>query len=87
LKIDASSAPLTRDDLMTRLAAEGIQTRPGTHAVHTLDYYRRTYGISPEDFPHARDAADTTISIPLHNRMRADDYNYVAEAILRLASA
>jgi dTDP-4-amino-4,6-dideoxygalactose transaminase len=87
LKIDASSAPLTRDDLMTRLAAEGIGTRPGTHAVHTLDYYRRTYGINPEDFPHARDAADTTISIPLHNRMQADDYNYVAETILRLDSA
>src|SRR5262249_6917594 len=70
LKLNAAQSPFSRDELIARLAEEGIATRPGTYAVHAVDYYRRTFGIMPADFPRALDAADTTISIPLHNRMQ-----------------
>jgi perosamine synthetase len=81
VKLDAASAPLTRDAFIARLSQEGIATRPGTYAVHMLDYYCRTFGSVPESFPRAKDAAENTISIPLHNRMEADDYAYVVETI------
>jgi dTDP-4-amino-4,6-dideoxygalactose transaminase len=85
VQLDPASAPVTRNDLARQLAGAGIGTRPGTQAVHMLDYYRRMFDLRPDDFPRARAAAEHSLSIPLHNRMSADDYSYVAETILRLA--
>lgn len=84
--VDLQRAPLPRNEIMQRLQAIGIATRPGTHAVHMLNYYRDRFGLCPEDFPAARDCNDQTMAIPLHNRMAADDYHYVVDAILDLNS-
>jgi perosamine synthetase len=75
--VDPETAPMPRNDLMERLQAAGIATRPGTHAVHMLGYYRDRYGLSPDDLPSARDCDLNTMAIPLHNRMSTDDYEYV----------
>jgi dTDP-4-amino-4,6-dideoxygalactose transaminase len=87
VNLDTASAPVSRDSLMGQLAEAGIATRPGTQAVHMLDFYRRTLGLKPVDFPCACAAAGDTIAIPLHNRMDADDYAYVADTILSIATA
>jgi len=79
--VDPERAPMPRNAIMEVLQQKGISTRPGTHAVHMLGYYRNAYGFQPGDFPGARDCNDHTMAIPLHNRMTADDYAYVAEAI------
>ncbi len=82
--IDPQKAPMPRNDMMEILQAKGISTRPGTHAVHMLAYYRERFGLKPEDFPGARDCNDHTMAIPLHNRMSEEDYSYVVEAIRQL---
>lgn len=82
--VDETQAPLTRNALMEALQERGISTRPGTHAVHTLGYYREVFGTRPEDCPRARDCDRFTMSIPLHNRMTAEDYAYVVEALRSL---
>lgn len=79
--VDPALAPLPRNTIMERLQAQGISTRPGTHAVHMLGYYAERYGITPDDFPAARDCDAHTMAIPLHNRMVADDYRYVVDAL------
>src|SRR5262249_31340098 len=43
---------LRRNSVMLTLADAKIQTRPGTHAVHRLGYYRKKYGISPDAYPN-----------------------------------
>jgi dTDP-4-amino-4,6-dideoxygalactose transaminase len=75
--VDPESAPMPRNALMERLQAAGISTRPGTHAVHMLGYYRERFGLSPGDCPAARDCDANTMAIPLHNRMSEGDYDYV----------
>lgn len=75
--VDPETAPMTRNELMERLQAAGISTRPGTHAVHMLGYYRENYGLEADDYPGARDCNDHTMAIPLHNRMTEEDYAYV----------
>jgi len=54
-----------RNAVMDLLSASGIQTRPGTHAVHRLGYYRQKYRIPPEQFPNASACEDTTITLPI----------------------
>jgi perosamine synthetase len=82
--VDPATAPMTRNQIMEHLQSKGIATRPGTHAVHMLGYYREKFGLKPEDYPAARDCDANTVAIPLHNRMTADDYEYVADALLDL---
>ncbi len=75
--VDPATAPMSRNVLMEHLQARGISTRPGTHAVHMLGYYRDRFGFSPDDFPGARECDRNSMAIPLHNRMNDDDYDHV----------
>jgi perosamine synthetase len=79
--VDPETAPMPRNDIMERLQSQGISTRPGTHAVHMLGYYRKRFGLTSEQFPGARDCNDNTMAIPLHNRMTAEDYGHVVDAL------
>ena len=58
-----------------------MSTRPGTHAVHMLGYYRKRFDLHPEDFPGARDCDLQSMALPLHNRMSGDDYASVVTAL------
>jgi perosamine synthetase len=82
--VDPASAPEPRNDIMEKLQQQGISTRPGTHAVHMLTFYSQKYDLKPHDYPGAQDANDNSMSIPLHNRMSADDYKYVVRVIKTL---
>jgi dTDP-4-amino-4,6-dideoxygalactose transaminase len=79
--IDPKTSPITRNDLMENLQQQGIATRPGTHAVHMLGFYATKYNIKPTDFPGAQAANDNSMSIPLHNRMSAEDFEYVVKIL------
>jgi perosamine synthetase len=83
--VDPDKAPMSRNEIMEKLQAIGISTRPGTHAVHMLGYYRERFGLNVDDFPGARDCDQNTMAIPLHNRMTAEDYQYVVDALSELA--
>ncbi|HBZ37266.1 MAG TPA: perosamine synthetase, partial [Balneola sp.] len=79
--IDEDKAPFSRNELMEKLQEMGISTRPGTHAVHMLNFYAQKYDIKPEDYPGAQIANDYSMAIPLHNRMVKEDYEYVVNAL------
>lgn len=83
--VDPARAPMPRNAIMAELHRMQVDTRPGTHAVHMLGYYRRHFGTAPDDLPGARDCERNTMAIPLHNRMTEDDYAYVVDCIRRIA--
>jgi perosamine synthetase len=83
--VDPLRAPAVRNDIMQRLEQQGVATRPGTHAVHMLAYYKNRFGLDGADFPGARDCANQTMAIPLHNRMSAEDYDYVVACMRSFA--
>lgn len=82
--IDETKSPMSRNEIMKALYAKGIHTRPGTHAIHMLGFYRQKFGFTPDDFPGAYDCDRYSMAIPLHNRMVAEDYEYVVKGIKEL---
>ena len=82
--VDEEKAPMSRNDIMEKLQEQGISTRPGTHAVHMLNYYKDKYGIQASDYPGAQAANDYSMAIPLHNRMSKEDFEYVVSVIKSL---
>ena len=85
LIIDQEKAPCSRNEIMERLQEKGISTRPGTHAVHMLGFYRVKYTIQPQDYPGAQIANDESISIPLHNKMVKEDFEYIVNVIKNIS--
>lgn len=71
-----------RNRVMEALARRNIQTRPGTHAVHRLGYYRDRYGLAAEDFPNAALAEDTTITLPIVPFMTEAEQDGVVDSLI-----
>jgi perosamine synthetase len=70
-----------RNSLMSALADQQIQTRPGTHAVHRLDYYAKKYALKPEQLPNAAIAEDTTVTLPIFPSMTDAEQQKVVDVI------
>jgi len=79
--VDESIAPMMRNEMMEVLQQKGIATRPGTHAVHMLGAYANSLNIQPQDFPGAFACDQYSMSIPLHNKMAHEDFDYIIEAL------
>lgn len=76
-----------RNRLMAALGAVGIQTRPGTHAVHRLGYYAGKYGLKAGDYPNAVLCEDTTITLPIFPGMTATHREEVVAVLRKELSA
>ena len=70
-----------RNDWMDRLQQVGISTRPATHAVHMLTFYRDKYGLKPTDFPNAYAANDCSISLPFFHGMTEAEQFFVIKHV------
>lgn len=70
-----------RNQWMDSLQQRGISTRPATHAVHMLSFYREKYGLAPEDFPGAYAANHCSISLPLFHGMTEEEQGYVVAVV------
>ena len=79
--VDLEKAPMPRNQMMEILQKNGISTRPGTHAVHNLGFYKKTFGFKPEDFKNAYLCDQQTLAIPLFNKMVKEDFDYVIQAL------
>jgi dTDP-4-amino-4,6-dideoxygalactose transaminase len=73
-----------RNRLMQKLFAEGVATRPGTHAPHVLAYYREKYQLRPEDYPHAWRADFLTLALPLFPQLTAAEQEQVCARLQQL---
>ncbi len=73
-----------RNQLMAKLEKQGISVRQGTHAVHTLGYYRDKFGLSDFDFPFAFIADRLSITLPLYPGIPEADQKRVIETLAQL---
>lgn len=71
-----------RNEWMEGLQQKGVSTRPATHAVHMLSFYRTKYELAKEDFPNAYAANDCSISLPLFHGMTEAEQDHVIEQVL-----
>jgi dTDP-4-amino-4,6-dideoxygalactose transaminase len=79
LLIDIDRLNKTRDNVQQELHELNIGT--GIHFISVClhDYYRKTYGFGPDDFPNARWISERTISLPLSAKLTDEDVEYVIE--------
>lgn len=72
---------IKRNIFMEKLEDKNIATRQGTHAVHTLGYYKNKNDFSDEDFLMSYAADRLSIAIPLYSGMTDEEFDYVITSI------
>lgn len=83
IRVAFDNATIVRNRLMDALAEHDIQTRPGTHAVHRLGYYKSKYNIEENEYPNASIAEDTTITLPIVHGMTNEEQQLVVNTIIK----
>ena len=71
-----------RNKWMEDLQEMGISTRPATHAVHMLDFYKKKYNIASEDYWNSYAANNCSISLPLFHGMKEAEQQYIIEKVI-----
>jgi dTDP-4-amino-4,6-dideoxygalactose transaminase len=84
LLIDIDKTKKTRDRVQQEL--HGLNIGTGIHfiSLHLHDYYRKTYGYKPDDFPNATWISERTISLPLSPKLSVEDVEDVINAVTNI---
>ena len=64
-----NESPVTRDEFIQKMAEQGIGTSVHFIPLHIHPYWRETYHLREEQFPHATTAYRAAVSLPLFPRM------------------
>jgi perosamine synthetase len=75
--------PGERDEVMARLAAEGIASKPYLPAIHLQEVYSERFGFAEGMFPVAEAAGAQGLALPFHTALSAGDQERVVAALLR----
>ncbi|MFC2001667.1 DegT/DnrJ/EryC1/StrS family aminotransferase [Chloroflexota bacterium] len=73
-----------RNKVMVDLEEKGIATRQGTHAVHTLTYYKKKYNLKDEDYINSIAADRLSMTLPLYPQMTDEEQGYVIDNLKRV---
>lgn len=77
-------APLGRDAFIQGMADRGIGCSVHYIPLHQHPYWRDTYQLRPEDFPHTQRLYEGEVSLPIYTRMGDVDVAQVIEAVRSL---
>jgi dTDP-4-amino-4,6-dideoxygalactose transaminase len=71
--------PADRNEVMRRLAAVGIPSRPYFTPIHLQPFYRKTFGYKPGDFTVTEYLGDVSLALPFSGVMIEDQVDYVCQ--------
>jgi len=80
-------AGIERGAFIERMAQLGIGCSVHFIPLHLHPVWRDGYGLKPEQFPHAQQAFEAEVSLPLYTRMSDDDQTRVIGAIREILGA
>ena len=75
--------PLDRDEVMRRLEAAGIPSRPYFSPIHLQPFYRQTFGYERGDFPVTELLGDVSLALPFSGVMSEEQVDRVCVELRR----
>jgi dTDP-4-amino-4,6-dideoxygalactose transaminase len=80
-----NNAPFSRDELIEKLAKQGVMTSILYHPAHLQMFYQSWFNNYPPKLPIAEDLGRNSFALPLHNGLSLDDIHYVVGVINKLS--
>ncbi|HHT9146545.1 MAG TPA: DegT/DnrJ/EryC1/StrS family aminotransferase [Candidatus Wunengus sp. YC61] len=78
---------ISRDRFIESMAERGIGCSVHFIPLHLHPYWRDTYNLKPQDFPHALSVFERAVSLPLYTKMTEKDQKRVVEAVREILRA
>jgi dTDP-4-amino-4,6-dideoxygalactose transaminase len=85
--VDSTQLGLSRDELLNRIAAEGIGVGVHFRSLTVQKFYQEKYGFERGDYPAAERASDQVLSLPLYPAMQERDVEQVIHAVRKVIGA
>lgn len=83
IRIDGQGSKQSRNELMEQMLSSGVTTRPGTHAIHELSFYKSKFNIDATRLKNSKESADSTISLPMHDVLTERDVDFVVNSLIK----
>jgi dTDP-4-amino-4,6-dideoxygalactose transaminase len=77
---------IDRDEVIARLASDGVASKPYLPCIHLQPYWRERFGTGYGLCPVAEDASARTLALPFHTALEAEDQERVVEALRQALS-
>ena len=75
------SAPISRNELMNRLAENGVGSSVHYKPLHRMTYYRDRYHLLPDCFPNAERIWRGCLSLPIYPGLGEDELDFICDII------
>jgi perosamine synthetase len=72
-----------RDEVIARLAEEGVASKPYLPCIHLQPYWQERFGTREGMFPLAESASRRSLALPFHTRLTAGEQERVVDALRR----
>lgn len=73
--------PANRDEVLTRLAAASVPSRPYFTPIHLQPFYRNKFGFKRGDFPVTEYLGDVSLALPFSGVMTEEQVDYVCQQL------
>jgi len=73
-----------RDEIIQRLAREGISSKPYLPSIHLFSFYRKLFNYQEGDFPISEMVSNNAIALPFYIGLKKADIKYVCEKLVKL---
>jgi dTDP-4-amino-4,6-dideoxygalactose transaminase len=81
---DSARLGVSRDELLNRIAAEGIGVGVHFRSLTVQKFYREKYGFQEGDFPVAERTSEQVLSLPLYPAMHESDVERVIHTVRKV---
>ncbi|NBC29527.1 MAG: UDP-4-amino-4,6-dideoxy-N-acetyl-beta-L-altrosamine transaminase [Spirochaetes bacterium] len=84
LTIDVEELTIGRDEFINLLSEAGVGSSVHYVPLHHFSYYRRQYGLSPEDFPVATRVFERSLSLPIYAGLSNAQVERIIDAVVQI---
>ena len=73
--------PGIRDEMLHGLQERGVGVAVNYRALHTLEFFRKTFDYKESDYPAAFQIGNRTLSLPLYPKLEEPEVDHVVECV------
>ena len=80
------SKNVNRDEIIMKLAKEGVASKPYLPSIHLLSFYRKLFGYKEGDFPISEKVSNKAVALPFYIGLKETDIKFIVQKLIKLIS-
>lgn len=72
---------IDRDELIRKMAKEGVATKPYLPSIHLFEFYKKRLGFKAGDYPVSESASRRTLALPFYIGLKEEDLIHICKRL------